>query len=435
MNGAREKAADVIVIGGGIVGLSTAYFLAKRGMRVVLLEKGRLGWEQSSRNWGFIRQQGRDPAELPMAALSNRLWCGLEKELGADMEWRRGGNLAMAQSEDDLDRYAEGARAAQRAGIDTRVLSPDQVRGLLPDMQGRFAGGLYTPSDGQADPLKATLAFAKGAREAGVDLREHCAVNAILTAAGRVSGVATIAGELRADAIVCAAGSQSSFLGRMAGLRLPQRSMRATVAATAPLPRLTELSVWASGLGIRQARDGSVILGRASAGTAEHDITLESLRHMNLFLPIFLRNRDLFRLRIGMPLVRDVLRHIPGTAAARSPFAHLVDEEPPANPQTVEGSLRLFNRHFPQLGDVSIARTWAGVIDATPDLVPVLGEVQTLSGFFFATGFSGHGFGLGPAAGHTVAELIALGRTQIDIRAMRYERFAEGDMSRARKIL
>ena len=98
---------------------------------------------------------------------------------------------------------------------------------------------------------------------------------------------------------------------------------------------------------------------------------------MNLFLPIFLRNRDLFRLRIGMPLVRDVLRHIPGTAAARSPFAHLVDEEPPANPQTVGGSLRLFNRHFPQLGDVSIARTWAGVIDATPDLVPVLGEVQT----------------------------------------------------------
>ncbi|MBK9605424.1 MAG: FAD-binding oxidoreductase [Betaproteobacteria bacterium] len=433
--GASNAAFDVIVIGGGIVGLSTAYFLARRGMRVILLEKGRLAWEQSSRNWGFVRQQGRDPAELPMAALSNRIWCGIEKELDADMEWRQGGNLAVAHNEDDLDRYAEGAGAAQAAGIDTRVLTPDQVGALLPAMQGRFAGGLYTPSDGQADPLKATLAFAKGARAAGADLREHCAVNAIHTSAGRASGVATDAGDLRGDAVVCAAGSHSGFLGRMVGLRLPLRSMRATVAATTPLPPLTGLGIWSAGLGLRQARDGSVILGRASAGTAEHDLTLESLRHINLFLPIFLRNRDLFRLRVGMPLVRDVLRHLPGTAAARRPFGHLVDEEPPANPKTVQSSLGLFNQYFPQRGQVGIARAWAGMIDATPDLLPVLGEVQDLPGFFFATGFSGHGFGLGPGAGHTLAELIALGRTQIDIRPMRYERFAQGDMSKARKIL
>jgi glycine/D-amino acid oxidase-like deaminating enzyme len=302
-------------------------------------------------------------------------------------------------------------------------------------MQGHFLGGLYTASDGHADPLKATLAFAKGAREAGADLREYCAVNAIGASAGRVSGVVTDAGELRADAIVCAAGAHSGFLARMAGLRLPQRSMRATVAATSPLPPLTGLGVWASGLGIRQARDGSVILGRASAGTAEHDVTLESLRHIGLFLPIFLRNRDLFRLRIGMPLVRDLMRHIPGTAAAKRPFAHLVDEEPQANAKTVESSLGLFRQQFPHLERVRIARTWAGVIDATPDIVPVLGEAQALSGFFFATGFSGHGFGLGPGAGHTVAELIALGRSAIDIRALRVERFAEGDLSKARKIL
>ena len=435
MKRASDTAAEVIVIGGGIVGVSTAYYLAKRGVRVILLDKGRLGWEQSSRNWGFIRQQGRDPAELPMAALSNRIWCGIEQELDADIEWCQGGNLAVAQNEDELDRYAEGAKAAQATGIDTRVLTPDQVSALFPQLRGSFAGGLYTPSDGHADPLKATLAFARGARQAGADLREHCAVNAIYTARGRVSGVATEAGDLRADAIVCAAGSHSSFLGRMVGLRLPQRSMRATVAVTNPLPRLTELAVWASGLGIRQARDGSVILGRASAGTGEHDVTLESLRHINLFLPIFLRNRALFRLRIGMPLVRDLLRHLPGTAAARRPFAHLVDEEPPVNLKTVRSSLGLFNHYFPQLGQVSIARTWAGVIDVTPDLVPVLGEVQVLPGFFFATGFSGHGFGLGPGAGYALADLIARGSTEIDIHPLRYERFAQGDMSKARKIL
>ena len=435
MNAAGDKDFDVIVIGGGIVGLSTAYYLAKRGMRVVLLEKGRLAWEQSSRNWGFVRQQGRDPAELPMAAISNRIWRGLAQELDVDIEWCQGGNLALAQNDDDLDRYAEGARAAQDVDIDTRVLTPDEVRALLPQMQGRFAGGLYTPSDGHADPLKATLAFAAGARRAGAQLREYCAVNAISTDSGRVSGVVTAAGELRADAVVCAAGSHSGFLGRMAGLDLPQRSMRATVAATAPLPRLTELGIWAAGLGIRQARDGSVILGRASAHTAEHDVTLESLRHLHLFLPVFLRNRELFRLRVGMPLVRDVLRHLPGTAAAARPFAHLVDEEPPANPQTVEGSLGLLKQYFPHLAHAAIARSWAGVIDATPDLLPVLGEVKTKRGFYFATGFSGHGFGLGPGAGRVLADLIAIGRTEIGIQAMRYERFAEGGMSKARKIL
>jgi glycine/D-amino acid oxidase-like deaminating enzyme len=432
---ASDKTADVIVIGGGIAGLSTAYFLAKRGVRVILLEKGRLAWEQSSRNWGFIRQQGRDPAELPMAAVSNRIWCNISRELDVDIEWCQGGNLAVAQNEDDLDRYAEGAKMAQAVGIDTRVLSAKELSALLPDMRGRFQGGLYTASDGHADPLKATLAFAKGAREARADLREHCVVNAIYTTGSRVSGVATDKGDLRADVIVCAAGAHSSFLARKVGLRLPQRSMRATVAATTPVPRLTELGVWASGLGIRQARDGSVILGRASAGTAEHDITLESLHHIGLFLPIFLKNKDLFRLRIGAPLVRDILRHLPGTAAAKRPFAHAVDVEPPPNQKTVQSSLALFKEHFPHYGQVGIARAWAGVIDATPDIVPVIGEVKALSGFFFATGFSGHGFGLGPGAGKTLADLIVKGGTDVDIRALRYERFAEGDLSKARKTL
>lgn len=435
MKNKAESAADVIVIGGGIVGLATAYFLAKRGVRVILLEKGRLAWEQSSRNWGFVRQQGRDPAELPMAALSSRIWCGLEQELAVDAEWCQGGNLALAQNADDLDRYAEGARAAQAAGIDTRVLTADEVRAVFPQLQAPFVGGLYTSSDGQADPLKATLAFADGARRAGAVLREYCAVNAICTTNSRVSGVATDAGELRADVVVCAAGAHSGHLGRLAGLSLPQRSMRATVAVTGPLPRLTNLGVWAAGLGIRQARDGSVILGRASAGTAEHDLTLESLRHLKLFLPIFLRNRELFRLRVGKPLLQDVLRHLPRTAAARQPFAHAVDQEPPPRQKTVQSSLALFHRHFPQLRQVAIARSWAGVIDATPDLVPVLGEVQALPGFFFATGFSGHGFGLGPGAGYVLAELIAKGQKVVDIHAMRYERFAQRDLSTARKIL
>ncbi|MEI8401667.1 MAG: FAD-binding oxidoreductase [Alcaligenaceae bacterium] len=430
-----ETASDVIVIGGGIAGLSIAYFLAMRNIRVTLLEKGQLAGEQSSRNWGFIRQQGRNPLELPMSKLSNDIWRTISTKLEADVEWCEGGNLAVGYSDADLDRYAEGAASAQQNGIDTRVLTAQQVAKLLPAIRGPIRGGLYTANDGHADPLKATLAFAKGARQAGVSVREYCAVNAITTQGGRVTGVETSTGSLHADTVVCAAGAHSGFLSRTAGLNLPQRSMRATVAATTPLPRFTDLGVWAAGLGIRQTPDGSVILGRASAGTAEHDLTIESLRHLGLFLPIFMRDRDLLRLRVGSPLLRDVLRHLPGTQSAKAPFAHTIDHEPTPNSQTVQSSLALFRQYFPDLAQVKIARTWAGMIDATPDIIPVLGEVKSLVGMFFATGFSGHGFGLGPGAGYTLAELIATGRSAIDLHGFRYERFGEGDMNTARKIL
>ena len=429
------QAADVVIIGGGIVGLSAAYFLARRKQRVVLVDKGRLAWEQSSRNWGFVRQQGRDPIELPMVALSNRIWCGISEELDADTEWRQGGNLALAATEEDLERYAQGAQEAQAAGIETHVLTREQVQGLLPQVHGPYVGGLHTPSDGPADPLKGTLACAKGAQREGADLREYCAVESITTTGGRVSGVSTTQGEIRAAAVVCAAGAHSAHLARLAGLNLPQRAVRSSVVATAPVPHLTDLGVWVQGVGFRQARDGSLILGKASAGTADHDVTLETFRNVGLFLPNYLKNRDLFRLRFGMPLVRDILRHLPGTAARRHPFAHLVDAEPPVNPHTVAKSVRGFEALFPHLAPLRVARTWAGIIDATPDLVPVLGEVRARPGLFFATGFSGHGFGLGPGAGQTIAELITDGRTALDIRRMRFERFAERDLSQARKIL
>lgn len=435
MNEPLSKSADVVIIGGGIAGLTTAYFLARRKVSVVLLEKGQLAWEQSSRNWGFVRQQGRDPAELPMVVLSNRIWSGFSEELDADMEWRQGGNLALAQNEEDLARYEQGAREAAAVGIDTRVVTRQEVEALLPGYQGPYVGGMYTASDGQADPLKATLAIAKGARREGVEIHEYCAVEGFNVRNGRMAGVRTTKGEIAAEKVVCAAGAHSAFLGRMVGLNLPQRAVRSSVCMTVPLPHLTDLGVWGGSVGFRQARDGRVVVGRTSAGVADYDVTLDSLRHIRLFLPIFLKNRDMFRMRFGMPLVRDILRHLPGTGARQHPFEHLVDVEPPVNEKTIRGALEVFRGYYPQLEGVAVERSWAGLIDATPDMVPVIGEVAALPGFFFVTGFSGHGFGLGPGAGSTAAELIAEGRTSMDIRAMRYERFAEGDMSEARKIL
>jgi glycine/D-amino acid oxidase-like deaminating enzyme len=435
MSPSPNSSADVVIIGGGIVGLATACYLARRKVGVVLLEKGRLAWEQSSRNWGFVRQQGRDPAELPMMVQANRLWRAIGEEADADTEWRQGGNLALAQSEEALALYEEGREQARQHGIDTRVLSKAEVRALLPDYQGPYLGGLHTPSDGQADPYKGTLAFAKAARQAGADLREYVAVEGFELAGGHIAGVRTTQGSIATNTVVCAAGAHSAFLARMVGLSLPQRAVRSSVARTAPLPHITDLGVWGGTVGFRQTRDGRVVLGRTSAGVADYDVTLDGLRHLRLFLPIFLKNRDMFRMRVGKPLWQDIWRRIPGTAGHRHPFAHAVDEEPPVNEKTLASSAALFQTYFPHLGPVTIEHRWAGLIDATPDLLPVLGEARARPGFIFATGFSGHGFGLGPGAGHALAQLIAEGRSDLDLRPMRFERFAEGDMSKAKKIL
>ncbi len=433
--GAPEPRADVAVIGGGIIGLACAYALAQRGARVALFEKGRLGGEQSSRNWGFVRQQGRDPVETPLMAASNRLWRGLEAELEADVEWEEGGNLALAATEADLARFEEAAAVCRRFGVVTEILGRDAVARLVPGLAGPYLGGLYTGSDGQADPLKATLAFARAAARHGARLHTYCAVEGVRVRSGRIAGVVTEKGEVEAPYVVCAAGAHASRLARMAGLSLPQRMVRSTVALTVPLPPVTRAAVWGLGVAFRQTRAGGVVLGRASAGSAIHDLTLDSFRHLRLFLPMYLENREFLRMRVGRPLWDDLRRSLPWSRARRHPFAHTVDVEPAPSSETAEACRLAFMAHFPALGEVRIERTWAGVIDATPDLVPVLGEARALPGFVLAAGFSGHGFAMAPIVGRLVAELILDGRPSLDIRGMRLERFAEGDFGKARKVL
>ncbi len=435
MTTAPGPRADVAVIGGGIVGLACAYALARRGVKVALFEKGRLGGEQSSRNWGFVRQQGRDPVETPLMAASNRLWQGLEAELEADVEWEQGGNLALAATEADLARYEAAAAVCRRFGIGTELLGREAVARLVPGLAGPYLGGLYTDSDGQADPLKATLAFARAAERHGARLHPYCAVEGLRTRNGRIAGVVTERGEVEAAHVVCAAGAHATRLARTAGLSVPQRMVRSTVALTAPLPPITRTAVWGLGVAFRQARGGGMVLGRASAGSAIHDLTLESFRHLRLFLPMYLENRAFLRMRVGRPLWDDLRRSLPGSKARRHPFAHTVDLEPAPSPETAEACRRGFMAHFPALGEVRLERSWAGIIDATPDMVPVLGEAKALPGFVLATGFSGHGFAMAPIVGRLVAELILDGRPSLDIRGMRLERFAEGDFGKARKVL
>lgn len=428
-----EREADVVVVGAGIVGSAAAYFLARRGARVVVVERGRVPGEQSRKNWGFVRQQGRDPLEMPLVMEANRMWRGLEQELGADLEWVQGGNLALAGDEARMARFEAWLPVAREFGLETRLLRAGDLHTVVPGLGGTWAGGMHTPGDGHADPEKTTDALARAAVAHGARLHHDCAVQRVLTQAGAVCGVITEHGEIRTHAVVCAAGAWSSRLARTLGLALPQRWVRGTVARTTAAPAVTSCAVWGPGVAFRQRRDGSFNI--AAGGALDHDVTLDSLRQLRFFLPNFWKNKTLFRFHVGRPLVASLRAALPGSAARRQPLVWDRALEPPPNPTKVQRSLAELQRVLPSLPRLGIARAWAGYIDAAPDLLPVLGEVPSLKGFVLATGFSGHGFAMGPIAGRLVAELIVDGKTSLDISGFRFSRFAEGAIGKPRNVL
>lgn len=428
-----EREADVVVVGAGIVGSAAAYFLARRGARVVIVERGRVPGEQSRKNWGFVRQQGRDPLEMPLVMEANRLWRGLERELNADVEWVQGGNLALAADEQRMARFEAWLPIAREFGLETRLLRGRDVERVVPGLTGGWVGGMHTPGDGHADPEKATDAFARAAVAQGASLRLDCAVHGVSTRAGAVSGVVTEHGEIRTPAVVCAAGAWSARLARTLGLNLPQRWVRGTVARTTPAPATTACAVWGPGVAFRQRRDGRFNI--AAGGALDHDVTLDSLRQLRFFLPNFWKNKALFRFHVGRPLLASVAAALPRSTARRQPLVWDRALEPLPNPAKVRRSLAELQRVLPALPPLGIARSWAGYIDAAPDLVPVLGEVPELRGFVLATGFSGHGFAMGPVAGRLVAELIVDGKPSLDITGFRFSRFSEGAVGKPRNVL
>jgi glycine/D-amino acid oxidase-like deaminating enzyme len=428
-----ERDADVVVVGAGIVGCAAAYFLARRGARVVVVERGPVPGEQSRKNWGFVRQQGRDPLEMPLVMEANRLWRGLARELGADIEWVQGGNLALAADEKRMARFEEWLPVAREFGLETHLLRGRDLDAVVPGLGGSWVGGMHTPGDGHADPEKTTDAFARAAVSHGARLHLACAVQGVSRRAGSVSSVVTEQGEIRTPTVVCAAGAWSARLARTLGLDLPQRWVRGTVARTTPAPAVTACAVWGPGVAFRQRRDGSFTI--AAGGALDHDVTLDSLRQLRFFLPNYWRNKALFRFHVGRPLLASVTAALPGSAARRHPLVWDRDLEPQPNPAKVRRSLVELQRVLPSLPPLGIARSWAGYIDAAPDLVPVLGEVPQLHGFVLATGFSGHGFAMGPIAGRLVSELIVDGKPSLDIGGFRFSRFAEGAIGKPRNVL
>lgn len=413
---------DVIVIGGGIVGCSAAYYAAGKGMRVLLVERDAPGSAQSGRNLGFVRQQNRDFRELSLMIGALRIWEGIEAELGRPVGWRQGGNLSLAFDEADLiSRRDWQRRAVDEFGLDTRMLSASETYALVPQLAtGRgVVGAMYTPTDGKAEPARATRAFFDAALGLGVSVSFGDPVTRIDVSAGKVSGVQIGDRLHRAGMVITAAGAGSAALLRKIGLNLPQEFIRATVARTVASPG-ERVAACVSGqqTGIRQDVNGAYVI---SVAGGEYHLRLDSWRHMRWYQATRKSNPDAARIDYLAP-VKRLLPH-----RTNSPLADFPPSRDHPRPEAfrVEQARREFAELFPVLADLEIETSWAGIIDVMPDVIPVLGAVDGVSGLLVATGFSGHGFGPGPMAGKVLSDLAAGQQSPVDITRlspMRFER-------------
>ncbi len=420
-----RSTADVVVIGGGIVGCSAAYYLARRGLQVTLVEKGVIAGEQSSRNWGWVRQNGRNVRELHLAVLSRRIWAGLAEELGEDVGWVSAGNVDLVYDPAEFETMRAWQAHAQQAGLPTEILDREGVRALLPTLDDTFIGGIFSPTDGQADPHLAAPAYARAAERARAEVLTGTAVEGIEMDSGHVRAVRTERGRIETPSVVVAAGAWSSRLLWPLGLRLPQRKVRSTVLATTPVAPVTDVVVWAEGVALRQARDGRFIL--AGGAKSHYDLDLESIRFAPRFWRSMLdaRRRGRANYHVGSSLLRDVRSLLPEPLGAPA-WPATRDEEPRPDLEGAWRTLERFREVMPLASGAGMGSVWAGYIDYTPDAIPVIDRPGP-DGLVVATGFSGHGFAQGPGGGYLVAQLAAGDPPDIDVSAFRLSRFKEGD--------
>jgi glycine/D-amino acid oxidase-like deaminating enzyme len=411
--------ADVVVIGGGIIGASTALNLAERGVSVALCEKGHIGGEQSSRNWGWCRKMGRDIAEIPLAIESLRLWEQMNARTGAETGFRRTGILYLCERDRDVGKHAAWLSATRQFQIDSRILGPDEIDRLLPGSARRWPGALYTPSDGVAEPEKATAAIANAATRQGAAIVEHCAARGIETAGGRVSGVVTEHGTIRCSQVVLAGGAWSSLFCGNLGIRFPQLKILGSVMRTAPFSGAAP-AAGASNFAFRKRADGGYTVAQRNANLAH--IVPDSFRYFADFAPSLIAQWSELRLRIGRRFIEEWQVPRRWALDGVTPFEQVRVLDPEPSQSVLRQGLRNLRRAFPDFAKAKIVAHWAGLMDVTPDAVPVISAVDAVPGFHIASGFSGHGFGIGPAAGQLMADLLMGRRPLVDPKPYRFQR-------------
>lgn len=365
--------ADTVIIGGGVMGCSIAYNLAKEGLKPIVVEKSDIGGEASGSNGGGVRQSARNLKEMRLAMESVKLYEQLHDELGMDVEYIQKGNLRLCTTEEELENMRKSVENQKAAGLDLEMLDRKQILEINPYVGEKVIGASYCPTDGHANPFLVTYAYYKRAKELGVRFFTHEEVTDIRLRKGKVIGVLTNKREIHTDVVVNAAGVAGREVANMVDLDLPLRPVFSEALITEPCsPLFPQMIGHAKGL----------FYGRQTV-------------HGSFFWGGFVGTEN-FIYRSGKPLF-----HFIGPAICK-----MVEE------------------YFPILKGLNVIRTWSGIIAMMSDGLPVLGFTEEVAGFVFATGFSGHGFGLAPIIGKLISELILDCKTSLPINEFCYGRFS-----------
>ena len=367
--------ADVIIVGGGIIGNAIAYYLAKKGTSVIVLESSdHIGNGGSSRNGGGVRQSGRDPRELPLVMYGiQNLWPGLSEELEVDCEYHQDGNLRLGKTEKHREILEGLTERAVKVGLDVRMIDGDEVRKINPYLSDEVTCASWCPTDGHANPLTTTLGYYKMARKLGVRFITGEKVTELKKVRGRLRKVITENNGYEADTVVVAAGYDSRKLVETVGIDIPMSKAMIECLVTEAEPHMFDQML----------------------GTAEADFYGHQTKHGSFVF--------------GGTSGFEAVNKDNGT--------------PICNSRTASCECRGIMKYFPALADAKIVRTWSGWVDQVKDGVPVLGNVSEVPGLVLAAGFCGHGFGIAPGAAYNLAELITTGTSPVDLHELRYDRF------------
>ena len=373
----ETNTADVIVVGGGIIGCATAYNLAKKGSSVIVLEaQDIIGNGGSCRNGGGVRQSGRDPRELPLAMYAvKNLWPSLSEELDCDVEYRQAGNLRLGKTGHHLEILQGLTDRATALGLDVRMISGDEVREINPYLSDEVIGASWCPTDGHANPLRATMGFYRAARKLGARFYTGQPVVELRKVRGRLRRVVTATDAFEADRVVVAAGYASRKILNTVDIDVPVSEVLIECLVTEAEPPMF----------------GQML------GTADADFYGHQTKHGSFVF---------------------------GGASGYEDFNGCVDEgRISVSAMTAPAECRAILRWIPDLAHAKVVRTWAGYEDTCADGVPVLGKVEEVPGLVVACGFTGHGFGISPVVGQLLAEVARDEEPALDLSAFRYDRF------------
>jgi sarcosine oxidase, subunit beta len=368
---------EVVVIGGGITGCAAAYELSTAGARVTVIEERNLAEMGSGRTLAGVRQSGRHPAELPLAISAVERWQHLSDELGADVEYRQRGNLRLAEDEIDVPTIRTMVEQHRDQGLEIHFLDGnDAVRDVAPALSNRIRAASFTPSDGHANPIATVRAYADAARRAGARIMEQTRVTGLTIEGGRANGVETTSGNVAADCVIVAAGVETPRVLAPIGLGLPISLAMVPVVQTVPIEQMLDqvLGTAKAHFAARQEVNGRMRFssgGRPVETTPEH-VTWESMQ--------------------------------PGCARAGE-------------------TLTRASSIIPALAEVPINTIWGGLIDMTPDGVPVIDRTDEVDGLIVAAGFCGHGFCLGPVSGEILRDLVLGKPSRFELSPFRWGRF------------